>query len=130
MRQQIFYFVFYLLLLMPGVARAQDAAKGEQVFKKCIACHAVGEGARNKTGPQLNGFFGRKAGAAEGYNYSPAYTNSDLVWDEANFSAYIKDPQGMMPGSRMAFAGLQSPDEVKDLIAYLKQFGSGGKKSE
>lgn len=109
-------------------AHAQDAAKGEQVFRKCIACHSLGEGARNKAGPELNGLFGRKAGATADYNYSPAYANSSLVWDEANFAAYIKDPRGMMPGSRMAFAGLQSEEEIKDLIAYLKQFGPDGKK--
>jgi cytochrome c len=115
--------LFLILISAPAsIARAQDAAKGEAVFRKCIVCHAVGENARNKTGPQLNGLFGRKAGGAAGYSYSSANSSSGVVWDESNFSAYIKNPAGFMPGTKMAFAGLADEQEIKDLIAYLKQF--------
>jgi len=105
---------------------AQDAAKGEIVFKKCIVCHAVGETARNKQGPKLNGLFGRKAGTIEGYSYSTANSSSGVVWDESNFSTYIKNPAGFMPGTKMIFAGLGDEQEIKDLIAYLKKFKADG----
>jgi cytochrome c len=115
-----FFLIAVFALASP--AHAQDAAKGEIVFKKCIVCHAVGDNARNKTGPQLNGVFGRKAGSVVGYSYSPANTSSGVVWDENNFSTYIKNPAGFMPGTKMAFAGLSNEQDIKDLIAYLKQF--------
>jgi cytochrome c len=109
-------------MLLPGAALAQDVAKGEAVFKKCIVCHAVGDNARNKQGPQLNGLFGRKAGSAPGYSYSTANASSGITWDENNFAVYIKNPASFMPGTKMVFAGLSNEQEIKDLIAYLKQF--------
>jgi cytochrome c len=115
-------------LLAPLTSHAAgDAAAGKTVFNKCMACHAVGEGAKNKVGPALNGLIGRKAGSVEGYSYSDANKNSGKTWDEATFSAYIKDPKAFMPGNRMAFVGLKTDKEVEDLIAYLKTFGADGK---
>lgn len=108
-------------------AAAQDAAKGEGVFKTCIVCHAVGESARNKQGPKLNGLFGRKAGTIENYTYSPANKASGIVWDEQTFTTYIKNPQGTVPGTKMIFAGLSDGQDIKDLIAYLKTFDASGK---
>jgi cytochrome c len=103
-------------------ARAQDAAAGERTFAQCRACHQVGEQARNLVGPVLNGLFGRKAGSVEGYNYSPANKNSALVWDEATFRDYIKDPKAKMPGTKMIYAGLKEDRRIDDLIAYLHTF--------
>ena len=103
-------------------ARAQDAAAGERVFTQCRACHQVGDQARNLVGPVLNGLFGRKAGAVEGYNYSPANKGSALVWDEATFRDYIKDPKARMPGTKMIYAGLKEERRIDDLIAYLHTF--------
>lgn len=117
----VFFFCTTFIASIP-LAQAQDAGKGEAVFKQCAACHSVGENARNKIGPQLNGLFGRKAGSVEGYFYSPANKNSGIVWSEENFSAYIKDPRSFIPGTKMAYAGLKSEEEIKDLIAYMKQF--------
>jgi cytochrome c len=124
------YFASASLIVLASTAGAlaQDATAGEQSFKKCIACHAVGEGAKNKVGPELNGLDGRKAGSAEGYNYSDANKSSGLVWDEATFKDYIKDPKARIPGTKMVFAGLKNEKEVGDLWAYLKQFDAGGKK--
>jgi cytochrome c len=117
-------------LLAPSfAAMAQDAMPGEKVFLQCRACHQVGETARNGIGPQLNGLFGRKAGKAEGYTYSAVYQTLDKVWDEENFTTYIKDPRGVTPGTKMAYAGLKDEAKIKDLIAYLKQFDASGKKS-
>ena len=109
-------------------ALAQDAENGADVFKKCRACHQVGPTAVNAVGPVLNGLLGRKSGTVEGFNYSDANKNSGLTWDEATFTKYIADPRGVMPGTKMAFAGLKDPLDIKDLIAYLKQFDAKGAK--
>jgi cytochrome c len=111
-----------------GAARAQDATAGEQVFKKCHACHNVGEGAHNAVGPVLNGVVGRPAGTYPGYNYSDANKNSGLTWDEATLTVYLRDPRAEVPGTKMSFAGLASDKEIANVIAYLKQFGPDGKK--
>ena len=110
-------------------ARAQDAAAGEKVFLQCRACHQVGPTAKNAVGPELNGLIGRKAGSVEGYAYSPANKASGLTWDEATFRDYIHDPRAKVPGTKMAYAGLKDDKKIDDLIAYLKQFDSTGKKS-
>lgn len=110
------------------VAHAQDVAAGERSFNKCRACHQVGETAKNTVGPVLNGLFGRKSGTVEGYNYSAANKNSGITWDEAVFAEYIKDPKAKIPGTRMVFAGIRKDEEIKDLTAFLMQYGADGKK--
>jgi cytochrome c len=113
----------------PTLAQAQDAANGEKVFAQCRACHQIGPTAKNAVGPVLNGLIGRKAGTVEGYNYSPANKNSGLIWDEATFTDYIKDPKAKVPGTKMVYAGLKDEKRIADLIAYLKQFDAAGQKS-
>ena len=110
-----------------SLAFAQDVAAGKSSFNKCLACHAVGEGAKNKVGPELNGLNGRKSGSAPGYSYSDANKNSGLTWDEATFKDYIKDPKAKIPGTKMAFAGIKKESEINDLWAFLAQFGADGK---
>ena len=117
-----------VLTATTGAASAQDVAAGEQSFKKCIACHSVGPGAKNKVGPELNGLDGRKSGTAEGFNYSEPNKNSGITWSEAVFKEYIKDPRAKIPGTKMVFAGIKNEQEVNDLWAYLKQFGPTGEK--
>ena len=108
-------------------AWAQDVAAGEQSFKKCLPCHSVGEDAKNKVGPELNGIDGRKSGSAPGYSYSEANKNSGITWSEETFKEYIQDPRAKIPGTKMVFAGIKSDKEKSDLWAYLKQFGPDGK---
>ncbi len=115
------------LALSATAAQAQDLAAGEQSFRKCLPCHAVGDGAANKVGPELNGLDGRKAGTAANYSYSDANKNSGLTWDEATFKDYIKSPSAKIPGTKMAFPGIKNETEVGNLWAYLKQFGADGK---
>lgn len=122
-------FALIVSLSLTGVARAQDVAAGEKSFNKCRACHQVGESAKNAVGPKLNGLFGRKSGSVEGYSYSEANKNSGITWDEAVFADYIKDPKAKIPGTKMVFAGIKNEQEIKDLTAYLKQFGADGKKA-
>ncbi len=113
---------------MAPAAQAQDVAAGEQSFKKCLACHRIGEGAKNLVGPQLNGLDGRKSGTAPDYNYSEANKNSGITWNEQSFKEYIKDPRGKIPNTKMIFPGIKNEKEVGDLWAYIKQFGPDGKK--
>jgi cytochrome c len=115
-----------IFAIVPGYA--QDAALGEKIFVQCKACHQIGENAKNAVGPVLNGLFGRKAGMIEGFSYSPANKNSGITWDEETFREYIKDPKAKIPGTKMAFAGLKDPKQIDDIVAYLKQFDSTGKK--
>lgn len=120
---------FITMAFSPTMVQAQDVAAGEKVFAQCRACHQVGPAAKNAVGPVLNGLFGRKAGMVEGYNYSPANKNSGIIWDEATFSAYIKDPKAKVPGTKMVYAGLKDEQRIKDLTAYLKQFDASGQKT-
>jgi cytochrome c2 len=111
-----------------GTAHAQDVAAGEKVFKKCAACHAVGEGAKNKVGPEQNALFGRTAGTAPDYNYSQAMKDAGakgLVWNEETLGKYLENPKEFIPGNKMAFPGLKKEDERKNVIAYLKTFSPG-----
>jgi cytochrome c len=116
------------LLVAPSSVHAQDVAAGERSFNKCRACHQMGETAKNTVGPPLNGLFGRKSGSYEGFNYTDANKNSGITWDDAVFAEYIKDPKAKIPGTKMAFAGIKNEQEIKDLTAFLKQYGNDGKK--
>jgi cytochrome c len=111
-----------------GAAPAQDLAAGENSFKKCLPCHSVGEDAKNKVGPELNGLEGRKSGSVEGYNYTDANKNSGIIWDEAQFKEYIQDPRAKIKGTKMVFAGIKNETEIASLWSYLKQFDASGKK--
>jgi cytochrome c len=117
------------LVASVGVAAAQDAAAGEKVFlSKCKICHMPPEAAKNLVGPSLAGVVGRKAGTVPGYHYSDANEKSGITWDEAELKKYLKDPKGVVPGTKMVFPGLQSEQDIDNVIAYLKQFGPDGKK--
>ena len=108
-------------------APAQDAAAGKTSFNKCIACHAIGDGAKNKVGPQLNGLDGRKSGIAADYNYSDANKNSGITWNKDQFLDYIKDPKAKIPNTKMAFAGIKNENEAADLWAFIAQYDKDGK---
>jgi len=114
-------------LIAASGAPAQDIAAGKTSFNKCLACHAIGEGAKNKVGPELNGLDGRKSGTAEGYSYSDANKNSGITWSKDAFLEYIKDPKAKIPGTKMAFAGIKNEKEANDLWAYIAQFDKDGK---
>ena len=108
-------------------ALAQDAAAGKTSFNKCLACHAIGEGAKNKVGPAMNGLDGRKSGTVEGYSYSEANKNSGITWSKDTFLEYIKDPKAKIPGTKMIFAGIKNEKEAGDLWAFLAQYDKDGK---
>ena len=112
-------------------AGAVDLAKGENAFKKCMACHAVGPGAKAKVGPPLNGIVGAKWAHFEGYAYSQDIKDgaaAGKVWDDATLNAYLTNPKSLAPKGKMAFAGIKNDAERADLIAYLAQFKPDGSK--
>ena len=110
-----------------GLANAQDLAAGEQSFRKCLPCHSVGEDARNKVGPPLNGLDGRKSGTME-YSYSEANKKANITWSTASFKDYIENPMAKVPGTKMTFAGIKNETEIANLWAYLAQFKADGTK--
>lgn len=102
-----------------------DAAKGEKIFNKCKACHAIGEGAKNKVGPMLNGIVGATAGSVADFKYSDALLAKQaegMVWTDEALDAYLTKPKEYIPGNKMTFPGLKKEDDREDLIAYLKTF--------
>jgi cytochrome c len=110
-----------------SAALAQDITAGKSSFNKCLACHAIGEGAKNKVGPELNGLDGRKSGTAPDYSYSDANKNSGITWNEAEFKEYIRDPKAKIPGTKMTFAGIKNEKEINDLWAFVSQYDKDGK---
>ncbi len=111
------------MVAFAGAAHADgDAAAGEKVFAKCKACHEVEKGV-NKVGPTLKGLVGRPAASVPDYKYSEAMLAKGaegLVWTEENLTAYLPDPKAFVPKTKMAFAGLKKPEDVANVIAYLK----------
>ncbi len=115
-----------LIVASVGVTQAQDVEKGAMVFKKCAPCHKIGPGATNLVGPELDGLDGRHSGSVAGYTYSDANKNSGIIWSEATFKEYIKDPKAKIPGTKMVFVGIKNDQDINDLWAYLKQFDADG----
>ena len=119
----------FALAASTGSSLAQDAAAGEQVFKRlCSPCHDIGPEAKIKLGPPLNGIDGRKSGTYEGFNYSEANKNSGITWNAESFPDYIRAPMQRIPGTKMAFVGIKNDKDIGDLWAYLKEFGPDGHK--
>ncbi len=108
------------LFVAGGAMAAGDAAAGKAIFAKtCQNCHSVDAG-MNKVGPSLYGIIGRKAGTAQGFEYSDALKNSGKIWTVEALDAYLSDPRGTLHGVKMAFKGLASEKERADVIAYLQ----------
>ena len=106
-------------------SHAQDAEQGAKVFKKCMTCHTADD-ATNKIGPSLKGIVGRKAASVEGFKYSDAMLAkgaAGVIWDEATLTTYLPDPRSFVPGTKMTFPGLKNPEDVANVIAYLKTKG-------
>lgn len=125
-------FVVYALLAVPALAddgsdayvlsRAGDADQGRQIFARCRSCHNLEGGARTRTGPNLDGLFGRVAGSSTSYTrYSQALAASGIVWTEANINDWISDPGNFLPGNKMALAPVRDRQDRMDLIAYLRE---------
>lgn len=110
-----------LIFPATGPAQAADAARGAVVFKKCMACHTA-TAPTNRVGPSLQNLVGRAVAGVENYRYSSAMKEygAGKTWDEATLTAYLAAPRQVVKGTTMAFAGLKKPEDIADLIAYLK----------
>jgi cytochrome c len=116
--------VAVVLALPSSFVAAGDAVKGAKVYKKCVSCHMIGDGAKNRVGPQLNGIIGREIAAIGDYKYSKAmvkYAATAKIWSEENLAAYLESPRKLVKGGRMAFAGLRKEKDRANIIAYLKE---------
>ena len=112
------------LAATPGAARAQDllppsAERGAELWAKCKSCHTIEKGGRNIVGPNLHGVFGRRAGTAPAYNYSPAMRAANLVWTDETLDRYLAETVDFLPGTKM-YGGLAIKQDRLDLIAWLK----------
>jgi cytochrome c len=95
-----------------------DPSSGETIYHKCQGCHSID---RNRTGPMHKGLFGRQAGTVPGFDYSKAMKNSGIVWNEQTLDTFLANPRGVVPGTKMTYAGIKSAQHRADLIAYLKE---------
>ena len=105
-----------LMIALATPASAADAEHGKALYAPCAACHTDKVDA---LGPSLKGVFGRKSAALEDFRYSNAMKRANLVWDDDNLHAYIRDPQAKVKGNRMPYGGLTNPSDVDDVVAYL-----------
>ncbi len=97
---------------------APDALRGEQVYARCLACHAL---AYDRVGPRHCGLLGRPAGGVPGFAYSQAMKNSRITWNEKTLDLFLRQPLKTVPGSTMTYDGIADARERADLIAYLKR---------
>ena len=108
----------------PPAAAPAALQRGEQVYARCVACHAI---EANRTGPQHCGLFGRRAGTAPGFDdYSKAMRESRIVWTEASLDAFLRAPTEAVPGTSMGYAGVKDAHERADLIAWLRHASRPG----
>ena len=118
-----------IVAAVPAVAQDAargDASRGEELFKKCVACHTLDAEGRNKVGPRLHGLFGRKAGGVADFKYSPALRDSTVVWTpETIDQLFAKGPDVFTPGSKMPLQMMPNPADRADLIAFLKRATAG-----
>lgn len=110
-----------LLAAVSSVASAQDAENGKSVFKRCAACHQIGEGAKNGLGPSLQCVAGEKAGHHADFKYSDAVKNSGIEWTDENLLAWFEADDKLIKGNKMIFpAGIKNEMDRADLLAYIK----------
>lgn len=110
-----------LALIQPVYAQG-DADKGKKVFVKCMACHTI-DAEKNRVGPHLVNILDRKTATVENFRYSPAMIKAGedgMVWDEETLTGYLAAPKQFIPGNKMIFVGLKKPEDISNLIAYLR----------
>ena len=106
------------VLMSISIAHADTKVSGEKVFKKCVSCHSF---TKNKIGPSLGNIFDQKVGTVEGFKYSKAMKNSDIVWNDCSLDKFLKKPKKYIKGTKMRFVGLKKESHRDALIKYLKE---------
>ena len=109
-----------LVAALPAPYDQGNYEHGRVIAGQCRSCHTFTADGGNRVGPNLHGVFARKAGTAEGFNYSDAVKNANLTWDEASIDRWVTNPRTMLPGNRMSFPGVANPNDRRDLITFLK----------
>ena len=104
---------------LPEPYKSADYNRGRRTFKLCQSCHTLNEGGQNLVGPNLYGMFGRDIGAVEGYTYSKAVEESDIVWTPEILAEWLESPRNFLPGNKMSFAGVRKPEDRTAVIAYI-----------
>lgn len=107
-----------------SAAPASPEEAGRIAFRECAACHVVQEGAPSRIGPNLYGVYGRRAGTGDGFAYSKALQNSEIVWDDETLNAFIENPQKYIRGNRMSYPGQPDAEKRAAIISYLKSLKS------
>ncbi len=97
-----------------------DALRGEEIYSRCLACHAL---EYDRVGPRHCGLLGRRAGKVPGFQYSDAMRRSKLTWDAKTLDRFLADPAKAVPGTTMTYAGVTDAKERADLIAWLDAAG-------
>jgi cytochrome c len=108
-----------LLAKLPAPYNTADLDNGAAKFALCAACHTLTQGGPNMTGPNLYGVFGRKTASIDKFTYSDPMKAANWTWDATHIDSWITNPQAVLPGSKMTFAGIADPKDRADLIAYL-----------
>ena len=115
-------FAACLAISSPSLAADDVDTAGERLFSQCKTCHEIGEGARHKIGPHLDGIIGRVAGSLDGFKYSTAMRQAGLdglVWDKKSLDTYLEKPRDFIRGNRMSYRGMSDPDDRSVLIEWL-----------
>jgi|SRR5476649_644345 len=118
MRKPIFFVVAAAALLAGSAAQADDA--GKKAFEACIACHSLAAG-ENGVGPSLHGLLGSTAGNVEGFRFSGPMKRSGIVWTRQNLTDFLRNPQAVVPNTRMPFSGMTDEAALKSLVDYLEK---------
>lgn len=108
------------MFIAGGLGAAGDAKRGEQLYARCAACHAM---AYDRVGPRHCGLLGRRAGSIKDFDYSKAMKRSGIVWNAKALDRFLADPMAAVPGTTMTYAGIRDRRERADLVAYLASAG-------
>lgn len=104
---------------LPAPYNEANYEAGRTVFAQCRSCHTIAQGSMNMVGPNLHGVIGRRIGSLPNFNYSPPARAQNFSWDAEHLDQWIANPQAMIPGTRMGFAGVRDATQRRDLIAYI-----------
>ena len=107
---------------LEGSPEPGNPVSGRRVFNKCKVCHLLEKDGIHRIGPNLYGVFGRTSGTVAGYKFSRAMREAGITWNRETLTLYLKKPKNYIPGTKMAFVGLNNPGDVQDVISYIRKF--------